>query len=277
MAEKKWSKAPKLSLYSGEGFGQGRTYVDPTDGDSRWPSVTTVLKHEDKSGLVQWAADQVAAKAVDRTDIIMGDPDKAFNRLRYAHNDVRDIRAEIGTGVHQTVEAEFKGEWDLPELDDEQTEMLERWAEFCEAYSVEILESEFTVRGDRYMGTADLLMRVTDPISGEVSVVLGDLKTSKNIWNGHRSQLSALARGEYLLREVEEGHPGAFKRKGRVKAEDSWWVREEMPHFDEVAVIQVRADKFEYEVVENQDLWYSIFQSYIDIHEAHAELRERSK
>lgn len=277
MADKKWSRAPKLSLYSGEGFGQGRTYKDPTDNDSLWPSVTTILKHEDKSGLVQWAADQVAAMAVERTDLVMGDPEKAYNRLRFAHSDVRDIRAEVGTGLHATVEAEFKGTWDFPDLDEEQTAMLGRWNEFCDAYSVKILMSEFTVRGEGYMGTADFLLEVTDPITGEVKRVLGDLKTSKSIWNGHRSQLAALSRGLYVLREVDAGHPGAFRRKGKTKAEDSWWVREDMPHFDEIAVVQIRADRFDYEVVDDADIWYRIFRAYIDIHEAHADLKERGK
>lgn len=277
MAERRWSRAPKLSLYSGEGFGQGRSYRDPTDDDSLWPSVTTALKHEDKSALIQWAVDQVAAFAVERTDVIMGDPDKAYNRLRFAHNDVRDIRAELGTGVHATIEAEHKGTWEFPDLNAEQLSMLENWRRFCQDYRVEVLMSEFTVRGRNYMGTADLLIRYTDPLTGDVRVSLVDVKTSKNIWPGHFAQLAALAAGEYVLREVDESTEGASKRKGKVKAEDSWWIRQPMPGFDEVAVLQLREDFYKYEVVENLDLHERLFQCYVSIHEANQDLKERVK
>lgn len=277
MAKRKWSRAPKLSLYSGEGFGQGRSYKDPTDNDSLWPSVTTVLKHEDKSSLIQWAADQVASMAIERTDLVMGDPDKGYNRLRFAHNDTRDTRAEIGTGVHATIEAEHLGSWDFPDLDAEQMAMLENWRRFCKDYQVKIILSEFTVRGRNYMGTADLIIEYTDPISGEVRRSLTDVKTSKNIWPGHSAQLAALSSADYMLREVGEGTEGAFLRKGKVKAENSWWVRADMPEFDEVAVLQLRDDFYKYEVVDNLDLHERLFQCYVSIHEANAELRERGK
>lgn len=279
MASAKWSKAPKLALYAGEGNGQGRTYVDPTDGDSRWPSVTTVLKHEDKSGLVQWAATKVAEKARDRPDIVMGDPDLVVQKLQYAHNDFRDERAEVGTGVHAWFQAQAEGSWDFPELDDEQvamTEQLERW---MEDYEVEILLVEFTVRGPNYMGTADIYVRYHDPLTGEVLYAIVDIKTSKNLWESHDMQLAALGAGEYILREVSDDSEGAYLRKGRVKAENSYWERGEMPHWDVLVKLHIREDFYDHVVVDPrlESLYYEKFQAYNAIGNIQQKMKEAVK
>lgn len=275
MASGKWSKAPKLSLYSGEGNGQGRTYVDPTDKDSRWPSVTTVLKQEDKSHLVQWAATKVAEKARDRPDIVMGDPDKVVDRLQYAHNDFRDERAEVGTGVHAWFQAEAEGTWDYPELDEEQVAMTERLDEWMRDYKVEVLLVEFTVRGEGYMGTADIYIRYVDPLTGEVLYAIVDIKTSKNLWETHDMQLAALGKGKYILREVSDGTDGAFLRKGRVKADNSWWERGEMPQWDVLAKLHVREDFYDFVEVDPRliDLHYEEFQAYNQVRD----IKQRKK
>lgn len=277
MADKKWARAPKLALYAGEGNGQGRTYRDPTDGDSLWPSVTTVLKYEDKSSMVQWAATKVAEKARDRPDIVMGDPDLVVQRLQYAHNDFRDERAEVGTGLHNWVETDVKETWDYPELDEEQEAMVVQWQRFCDMYQVKVLWSEFTVRGKNYMGTADGWIEYTDPLDGETYLAIADWKSSKNLWYTNDMQLSALGEGEYALREVPEGTEGAFLRKGRVKAENSWWIREPMPKFDKLVKVHIRADFFDLVEVEDADLAYEEFQCYVGVHEVRQKMKERKK
>lgn len=274
---KKWSRAPKLALYAGEGNGQGRTYRDPTDNDSLWPSVTTVLKQEDKSDLMRWAAEKVAERARDRPDIVLGDPDLVVVRLISAYNDFRDERAEVGTGVHAYVQAEHEGTWDFPELDEEQDAMLVQWAEFCRVYRVRVILSEFTVRGENYMGTADLLIEYTDPFSGELLIALVDIKTSRKLWESHNMQLAALGAGKYILREVPEGTEGAFLRKGKTKKENSWWVRADMPHFDVLAKLHIRADFYDFEETEHADLHYGVFQAYTGVHMAKQKLKEAMK
>lgn len=278
MATKKWSRAPKLALWAGEGNGQGRTYRDPTDGDSLWPSVTTVLKHEDKSGLVQWAATKVAERARDRPDIVMGDPDLVVQKLQYAHNDYRDERAEVGTGVHAYAQAEHEGTWDFPDLDDEQLAMVDQWELFLEHYQVRIIYMEFTVRGDGWMGTADALIEYTDPLTGERKIALIDIKTSKNLWPGHDMQLAALGRGLYRLVEVPAGTENAFKRKGKTKAEDSWWVRDyDMPKWDTLAKVHIREDFYDFVEVDDDDLAYREFMQYLGIQNIQQERKERNK
>lgn len=273
----KWAKSPKLVLWGGEYSGDGRAYCNPTDNDSRWPSVTSVLRHEDKSHLMQWAARIVAEKARDRPDIVMGDPDKVVDRLQYAHNEFRDERAEIGTMVHQTIQAEHEGSWDTPPLDAEQLGMMEQFRRFCDAYRVEILMSEFTVFGNGVMGTADALIRYTDPITGEAHVAIVDWKTSKSIQNSHHLQLAALANAEYWLKEVPEGTPNSYMRKGKVKAENSWWIRQEMPEFDTVAVLQIRDSFFLFEEVENLDLHLEEFKCYVLLNDIKKRKKEAMK
>lgn len=278
MGSDKWARAPKLALYAGEGNGQGRTYRDPTDGDSLWPSVTTVLKFEDKSSLVQWAATKVAEKARDRPDIVMGDPDLVVPRLQFAHNDFRDERAEVGTGVHNWVETDIKETWDYPELDAEQEAMVERWHEFVEDYQVRVIYSEFTVRGENFMGTADILIECTDPLTGETFICIVDIKTSKNLWYTNDMQLAALANGLYILQEVPEGTEGAFKRKGKTKKLDSWWVRNyDMPKPDKLMKLHIRAEFYDFVEVEDADLAYEEFQHYVGIHAVREKKKARMK
>lgn len=272
----KWARAPKLALWPGEADGQGRAYVLPGT-DERFPSVTTVLRNTPKADLMGWAAMKVAERARDRPDIVMGDPDKVVDRLRYAHTDFRDERAEIGTGVHQTIQAEYEESWEFPVLDAEQRAMMANWYRFCEEYEVEILHSEFTVFGDGYAGTADAIIQYRDPITREVRLALVDFKTSKAIHDEHFMQLSALAAGRFRMLEVTEDHPEGTLRKGKTKAQNSWWIREEMPKFDEVAVLQLREDYYRFEVVENLDLWYGQFKCYVNLFELQAQMKERNK
>ena len=278
MASEKWSKAPKLSLWSGEGDGQGRTYVDPTDGDSRWPSVTTVPKHEPKD-LSQWSATKVAEKARDFPEIALGDPDLVVQRLQYAHNEFRDERAEVGTGVHAWFQAQHEGTWDYPELDDEQVAMTERLEEFLVDWKVRIIWVERTVRGLNFMGTGDILAEVTDPLTGETFIVLIDIKTSRNLWETNDMQLAALGHGLYTLVEVPEGTEGAFRRKGKTKKFDSWWIREEAPKWDMLAKLHVREDFYDLVPVDPRliDLHYEKFLRYVDIQDIEQRKKEAVK
>lgn len=267
-------------LWGAEYDGQGRAYVDPTDGNARFPSVTSIFKHTPKSDLISWATMKVAEKARDRTDIVMGDPDKVVDRLRYAHNEYRDERAEVGTNVHATIQAEAEDAWDFPELNEEEEAIVEQFHDFCETYQVEILVSEFTVKVPcGVMGTGDAIIRYVDPFTGESRVAMLDWKTSRRIWEEHKLQLSALANAEYMLREVEEGAPGAFLRKGKVKAENSWWVRAPIPKFDTVAVVQLRADYWEFEEIDIASIptYYRKYEALVAVDAASRAIKEMEK
>jgi len=271
---KRWSKAPKLALWAGEGEGMGRTYVDP-ETDLRYPSVTTILKNTPKADMLQWVANVVAQKAVDNYAKLGQDPDQVMKWLPYAHNDYRDERAWVGSGVHATIQSDHEGTWEYYELDAEQLRILSKWEKFCKVYKANILLSEKTILGDGYMGTFDAILEWTDPITGEQHVSLIDLKTSKSLHDENWMQLAALANGTVMFTEVPEGTEGAWKRKGKTKKDDSWWIKEPMPEFDSVAIVHLREDSYGlYEPECSLDLYYDEFMCYRDLAVAQQKRKE---
>lgn len=260
----------------------GRAYRDPFSGE-QYPSVTSVLKYEDKSALVQWAVDRAVWWCIDNWQELGAEPETAFARARRRHDDVRDERAWVGTGVHAYIEAEHTDSWDMPELNAEQLEILDWWRHFNELYEVEPLLTEFTIYNPEvgYAGTADGLWRITDKLTGESWVSLVDIKTSKNIWDGHYMQLSALANGSFWLREVDKDTEGAVEQKWKNpatgKVEKSFWVKEEMPAFDKVQVLHLNLEGAELIDINNLDVHFNKFWSYKTIWGLDQELKLRNK
>lgn len=272
MTSKRWSKAPKLAKWAGEGEGQGRTYVDPTTG-LEYPSVTTILKNTPKEDMMGWAALKVAETIIEEYDRIGGDPDEVMKWLPFAHNRYRDERAWVGSGVHATIQAEHEESWDFHELTEEQEKMLGQWERFKRVYKVTVLYSEVTVLGDGYMGTFDALIEYTDPFTGERRIALIDIKTSKSTWEEHHMQIAALSKATHIFVEVPEGTEGAALRKGRVKAENSWWIKEEMPTHDEAAIVHLRDDFWDY-IPLDSELRYDEFMVYVQLKAIKQKIKE---
>ena len=274
MPSKRWSKAPKLAKWAGEGEGQGRTYVDPFT-KNEYPSVTTILKNTPKEDMMGWSALKVAETIIDEYDRIGGDPDQVMTWLPYVHNRYRDERAWVDSGVHATIQAEEEQTWDFYELDEEQEQMLGQWERFKRIYKVKVLLSEFTVLGDDYMGTADALIEYTDPFTGEVKIALVDLKTSKSTWEEHHMQIAALSRASHIFREVPEGTEGAVLHlpKGRPKRDSSWWIKEEMPAYDVAAIVHLRADFWDF-IELDTELRYDEFMVYVGLWKIKQKIKE---
>jgi hypothetical protein len=252
------------------------------------PSVTTVLKLEDKSALIQWAADQSILWAVDNWFLLGSrSSEDAFSAGRYAWSRVRDSRAQVGTGIHETVEAEHTGSWNFPELDPEQKQILEQWKLFNEEWIVEPVLSEFTVWSHEhdYAGTADGLWDLTNRQTGESFRSLIDIKTSRNLWPGHLMQLAALKNADVRMVKAK---PDAVKNSTGTWPEGSWI---EVPNekADRVHLLQLRApeyDKYDkvtkpafYDLheVTDLDLHWDKFVCYRNIWSANDELKAREK
>lgn len=254
---------PELAQYAKQD-GTGRAYQHPfrTVGDSgkllTSPSVTTILGLVDKPALIQWAADRTLDWAVENASLLFvkGEEDaKRWGRYRWA--DVRDERAEVGTGIHETVESLHTGGWNYPVLDDEQQRIMAQWELLNQRYTITPHKSEFTVwgglgtlPGQDWAGTADGLWDITDNQTGEMwhNVVI-DLKTSKNTWPEHWLQLSALYHADVVM----------------VKQEDGTWVEEQLPKGDGTAIIHLREDKFSVTIESDADLLalqYAQFMAY---------------
>lgn len=242
---------PELAQHAKQD-GTGRAYKHPfrTVGEEgkplTSPSVTTVLGLVDKPALIQWAADRTLEWAIDNVSLLfVKDKEGATRWGRYRWRDERDERGEVGTGIHETIEALHTGGWNFPALDDEQQRIMQQWEKLNERYLITPHKSEFTVWGGLNMpgldwaGTGDGLWDITDLQTGQVweNLVI-DIKTSKNTWPEHWLQLAALRSADVIM----------------VKQDDGTWTEEPMPITAGTAIIHLREDKFSVTVETDDDL-----------------------
>jgi hypothetical protein len=205
---------PKLRVRA-SGLG-GSGYKHPRTGEVV-PGVTTVLRKLDKPGVLQWAVDNTAAYAVANIDNLLSrTEEQGYGFLRWywkrdpLAGDLTDIRnysagvlgdaGELGTMMHEWVAAEHDAcpYPDVTLAPDFFWELVEEWDKWSLSNTVEPMESEFTLWNTEhhYAGTADGLWK----INGET--VLVDVKTSRNTWDEHWMQLTALAECDTVLSEV---------------------------------------------------------------------------
>lgn len=273
--------APILSLYPGKsGNQEGRGYRKPGTGRGgvppvTLPSVTTILKHADKSGLTQWAIGLTLDAVNKNPDMVYQRSDQDMKRhFQYQWHKVRDERAEVGTGIHETIEAIHTGSDRYPFLDDEQMRIMQRWEDFNFHHRVEPVHTEFTVWNEevRYAGTADGLWY----IDGKLTTV--DLKTSKNTWPEHFAQLAALRYAPYAWIQCKKDDDGALLHVDPKKRETYW---KQIPNpaleSESVCIVHLREDLWELIEVENVDVHWEVFKGYSLVHHSKAKLKELEK
>lgn len=274
--------APKLASYYTEKDDDGRAYCNPVrrgpNGEKLWaPSITTVLKAENKDSLIQWAANQSVEWCVQNAyTLLRTDEESGIRRAKYRWRDFRSERAEVGTGIHETIEQEHTGGWDFPSLDAEQVQIMARWREFNEAYDVEPVLTEVTVWNytHNYAGTADGLWWVTDRMTGERTLTWIDLKTSKNTWPAHWMQGAAIVNAEAVL---IDHMPEVDKPKEAGIWPEGMWTEEPMPDTVKFAVVHLRADKWDFLEGEDLDLYFQEFLCYRGVHAAKEARKKRVK
>jgi hypothetical protein len=263
------------SGYGGRGYAiPGRTKISEKTGkplQDVYPSVTTVLKQIAKPGLHQWIADQTAAKAVMSIPYLMAvEADVAWGSLRFMwskeanlvgsevrryFDGVKDDAAELGTNIHEWIEADIDGLTPYPDLSAiEADEMADAFGVWFEHHTVLSHNQEFTLVNDTLgiAGTADADWSIRcdhegpclGQKPGEFVRCLVDIKSSRNLWRENGYQLAALASGEVVMREVLEGTEGAMKAEkteGGVKVR-SWWVEDQPPVWDRFVLLHIRPD-----------------------------------
>lgn len=248
---------PKLAT-SRSGFG-GRGYKNPWTGEIV-PSVTTTLGALDKPGVLQWSVDQVAAyAAVNAEELLNRSMDQAYRMLRFYHSRAKesdfddplvDLRnahtgvlndlAELGTAVHEWIEADLNG-WLEPDIyREEQEQMIVSYLEWKSKHDIEVTATEATVFGNGYAGTADAFLK----IDGVHTLV--DVKTSRAVRDEHIAQLAALGAADLIAWETTEDHPEGVGHKPRKSDADytSWWRKDVMPPVQQYAILQVRPDDY---------------------------------
>jgi hypothetical protein len=247
---------PKLASFPKENDGDGRYYKNPVTGE-KLPSITSILRLTDKSGLVQYAADGVMLWAVDHIEELMSmSPEAGFKRGRFRHKDRTDLRAEVGNGVHETIEMLHTGGWDFPELDYEQRQIMKHWEGLNEEHEIIPVLSEFTVWNPGITaGTGDGCWL----IDGVQTLV--DIKTSARVRDEHYYQLAALWKAPILMDEYELDK----------------WREVDPPQYDRVAIVHLRDNLHEIHYVDDLDLHWDAFKGYADVWKAKAETKARQK
>ena len=261
----RYQKAPKLALWGTEGEGQGRAYVNPfnPDPDYRYPSVTTILGAIPKD-LGWWRSSIVAEKAVERWVDLGRDPEAAVRWLMMQPSQFRDERAWVGGEVHAYIEAELRESWDFPTLiTDEQREMIGMWRLFRQNWELDPLHVELTVVNEKhgYMGTLDFIGYVTDRLTGETFLALLDWKSSKSLWDSSWEQLAGLMHADYGVSEVPEPTETSVELKRKGSKEVSHWERVDLPEFDKVGILHIRAEgvRLVFEPLEHMPLHFRNF------------------
>jgi hypothetical protein len=271
--------APELSKYYSEKDQDGRGYYNPVTEENA-PSVTTILKYEAKD-LTGWAAYKTAEFYAKNPMIALERSEgSAINAGRGYYKQFRDDRAEVGTGVHETVEAEHTGSWNFPVLDEEQERIMQQWVKFNEVYQVRPLLSEATVWNHRYnyAGTLDGIWEVNGPETNGWETLVIDLKTSKNTWPGHWMQGAAIRNAEKLMVKGPE-RPGAVYYKSNQKEyEPGWWTEEEIPATTGFAIVHLREDKWGfYREDRDEDLRFAEFLCYRGVYDIREQRKIREK
>ncbi len=204
--------------------GRGHSYRDANG--LKVPGVTTIINNGVPKKLTKWAADTVAAHAVDHWDEL-GElaPSARLKRLAGAANADRDAAAIRGTKVHALSARLLAGE--EVAVPDELTGHVESYVRFLDEWSPTslLVEAPVISYAHGYAGTLDLIAEMAGVYW------LLDIKTSRSgVYGETALQLAAYRYADRFL------DPDGTERP--------------LPAVDRTAVIWVRADGYDVVPVE---------------------------
>jgi hypothetical protein len=256
---------PKLAVAQ-SGFG-GRGYKNPVTGRAEIvPSITTVLKSENKPALVQWAVDQTAGWAVaNANQLLTHSEDWGYKFLRWYHKrtpdiadpnveihnyhlGVRDDAADMGTAIHEWIQADIVPWLKFPNLDNQGDmfwQMVEQWEAFKKGKEIIPHYTERTVWSSLgYAGTFDGVWTI------DGRYYLMDIKSSRGLYDSTWMQIAALFNAEEMFEPQDDDtyaaiwdwqkpveglgvlhiRPEDWDNKGRRMAPFCKWVDMPNPH-----------------------------------------------
>ncbi|MCA9333680.1 PD-(D/E)XK nuclease family protein [Candidatus Saccharibacteria bacterium] len=207
-------------------------HVYKIDGDRAY-GVTTALSVINKPFLIQWAAKQ-AADYVKAT-VVPGKPldeveiQQLVDGAKNAHRKTRDGAADMGTYIHNYIEAFVRGENPAKPINPKLAKVVNKFHEWWDTANVEIIKPERMLCSPTHMlaGTADLICK----IDGKLTVV--DWKTGSGIYPEMFLQLAAYAlmlEEEYPDQKVEQLYVVNASIKNMFQTE----VRTEVDTFQEI-------------------------------------------
>lgn len=200
--------------------GRGHSYL--LDGEKVTGVTTLISGGFPKTGLIDWAARTVAAKAVDEWDELAALPvSERLRTLEKAHTAVRNAAALRGTRVHTLAHKLTHGE--QVEVPEELAGHVAACVRFLDEWEAEPIFTERPVfsRQHLYGGSPDLVARLRD---GRVWLL--DWKTNaKGPYGDMAFQLAAYRYAEFYL--------------------DDDGQAQDMPPIDEAGVVWLRADGYD--------------------------------
>lgn len=167
-------------------------------------SVTTILSNGiPKPALVNWAAREVAASAMDSLPRLVKasrDPAKKAEVTRWLQNTAnqkRDTAATLGSEVHHHIEAKILDQ-PAPAPSEDCLPFLAQLEAFEQDFAPKWEASEVVVanRSDGWAGTLDWMAYI--PAIGPL-LVMGDTKTGKGVYPEAGLQMAAYRRAEVLF------------------------------------------------------------------------------
>jgi hypothetical protein len=173
-----------------------RRYHHPLTGEVA-PSVTSVLRVIAKPELDAWKEKRIAEYGITEAMDGLSLPEK-IEQARSAPRKIADDAADIGTAVHEAIDAAAKGE-PFP-ITKGINSYLDRFVEFIMDSQPRWIANEVTLwsRQYGYAGTADWIAEINGHI------YLGDTKTGKKVYEEVALQLAALAGADFIIRESGE-------------------------------------------------------------------------
>ncbi|MGH2372123.1 MAG: hypothetical protein ACRDIC_01400 [bacterium] len=178
---------PPLVVYPPNSL--GRHYKHPETGEL-YPSITTVLEVLNKGfGMVQSAANNTVVAMFNRRDLLaqLASEKEALNQFKYAYRDAWEKKADLGSSVHEVIEALWRDE-ELPAFEEDRAPYLDAFLKFVSDFEPTWVLVECTVFSEYhgYAGTFDFIMQV------DRFLILGDHKTGKAIYPETALQLAPL-------------------------------------------------------------------------------------
>lgn len=167
--------------------------------DEAYWSVTTILGAMPKPALLPWGIKSVAEAAVAATakgilgPMVESDPADAIRWLKGSPYASRDKAADIGTHVHEAIEAYALGK-PTPKWDPKIAPRMQGFMEFIADHQPEYLMAEATVFNatQRYAGTLDSIAI----LNGRTVVM--DVKSGKGVYPEVGLQLAAYRFAEFV-------------------------------------------------------------------------------
>lgn len=266
--------SPALAQYWDAAENSGRGYKRPKTGE-QVPGVTSVTGLVNKN-LAQWGAD-LAVKWMSEHwyewNPGQRSEDSAMRSAQYKWKEYRDERGEIGTNVHDHIEAILLGNAPPVEfLNPEEQRRVFQFEDFAFVTGFEATGTERQVWGGSYAGTLDAYGWMYSERLGRWAHGLVDWKTSKSAYFEYMMQLAALKNAEFQFvqrdKATDDTHP--LVKDGKT----THWAELPMPEVETAWVVHLTNDTWHVYELEDEDLHLARFTAYNEVWWAEKRLKE---